>query len=341
MAGIVDLRSDTVTKPSKGMLEAMMKAEVGDDVFREDPTINMLEEKLASMFSQEAGLFCPSGTMTNQIALQVHTRPGDEVICSELAHIYLYEGAGMAKNSGLSARLLKGNKGRISASEIEANINPPDSHFPRTRLVALEDTSNKGGGSCYQFDEVMKIKGLCLKKGLGFHLDGARVFNALTVRNQSPSEYGRLFDSISICLSKGLGAPVGSVLLGSRDFIKEAHRSRKSFGGGMRQAGVLAAAGLYALEHNVALLGEDHKKAKRLKTSLEQNDLVLEIIDPETNIVIFQLKPGMNSADFCKLLKDRGILAMPFGPDKVRMVTHLDIKEEDIQYCEKMIPGIR
>jgi threonine aldolase len=323
------------------MLEAMMKAEVGDDVFREDPTINLLEEKLASMFSQEAGLFCPSGTMANQIALQVHTRPGDEVICSELAHIYLYEGGGMAKNSGLSARLLKGDKGRITASDVEANINPTDSHYPRTKLVALEDTSNKGGGSCYAFDEVMKIKGLCLKKSLGFHLDGARIFNALTVRNQSPSEYGRLFDSISICLSKGLGSPVGSVLLGNRDFIKEAHRSRKVFGGGMRQAGILAAAGIYALEHNVALLSEDHKKAKRLKAALELNDLVLEIIDPETNIVIFQLKPGTHSADFCKLLKDRGILALPFGPDKVRMVTHLDIKEEDILHCEKMIPGIR
>jgi len=341
MSKLIDLRSDTVTKPTEGMLNAMMKAEVGDDVFREDPTINALEEKLASMFSQEAGLFCPSGTMTNQIAMQVHTRPGDEVICSELAHIYLYEGAGMAKNSGLSAKLLTGDNGRISASDIESNINPSDSYYPRTKLISIEDTCNKGGGSCYQSSEVMKIRGLSIKKKLGFHLDGARVFNALLFRNQSPGEYGRLFDSISICLSKGLGAPVGSVLLGNRDFIKEAHRARKAFGGGMRQAGILAAAGLYALDHNVALLHEDHLRAKRLASALLGNTQVASVIEPQTNIVIFQLIEGVTSDLFCKKLQERGILALPFGKDKVRFVTHLSLKEEDIKYCEQMLSGIR
>ena len=335
-----DLRSDTVTRPSKEMLTAMMQAETGDDVFGEDPTVKALEELLALMFGKEAGLFCPSGTMSNQIAIQTHTRPGDEVICSELAHIYLYEGGGMAKNSGVSGRLLSGDRGRINASDISAAINPPDSHYARTRLVSIEDTCNKGGGSCYVPSEVARIASLCREKGLLFHLDGARIFNALVRRDQSSEDYGKYFDSISVCLSKGLGTPAGSVLLGSRDFIKEAHRSRKSLGGGMRQVGILAAAGLYALKHNIARLCEDHEHAQRLAKAIANNPNVQEVVEPETNIVIFRLISGVNSLEFVNRLSNQGIAALPFGPDKVRFVSHLDLSERAILYCEEVLPTI-
>lgn len=333
-----DLRSDTVTRPSREMLECMMRAETGDDVFGEDPTVKALEVRLANMFGKEAGLFCPSGTMSNQIAIQVHTRPGDEVICSELAHIYLYEGGGMAKNSGVSVRLLNGDKGRINASDVALAINPPDSHYARTRLVSIEDTCNKGGGSCYDPSEVSRISALCREKGLGFHLDGARVFNALIHRNQRAEEYGIHFDSISVCLSKGLGTPAGSVLLGSREFIKEAHRSRKSMGGGMRQVGILAAAGLFALDHNLSLLRNDHENASKLARSIAQNPSVESVIEPETNIVIFRLSASVTSAEFVSRLSAAGIAALPFGPDKVRFVSHLDLSDKAIAYCEAMLP---
>lgn len=330
---MIDLRSDTVTRPTREMYEAMMNAPVGDDVFGEDPTINMLQFRAAEMFGKEAALFCPSGTMTNQIAIQVHCSPGDEVICSELAHIYLYEGGGIAKNAGASVRLLKGDKGRISPLDIEKNINPPDSHYPRTSLVAVEDTCNKGGGSCYSFEDLEQISQLSRKNGLAFHLDGARVFNAIVKEGHDMLSYGKLFDSISICLSKGLGAPVGSVLLGSAEFIKEAHRIRKGMGGGMRQAGIVAAAGLYALENYVDRLAEDHEKAKKLADTLETCSYVREVVTPETNIVIFSLKEGIFSGDVVTALGKVGVSTLPFGPEMIRFVTHYDVSMEEIDKC--------
>ena len=242
-----ELRSDTFTKPTPNMLTAMMNAAVGDDVFGEDPSINALEQMAANMFGMEAALFCPSGTMTNQIAINVHTQPGDEVICEEGSHIYFYEGGGIGKNSGCQARLIKGNRGQITAAQIAEVINPDDVHRARTRLVSLENTCNRGGGSCYNLNEIAEIQNLCNAHGLSLHLDGARLMNAIVAQNEDPLTYGKLFHSISLCLSKGLGAPVGSVLLGSKEFIKEARRVRKVMGGGMRQAGVIAAAGLVAL----------------------------------------------------------------------------------------------
>ena len=247
---IIDLRSDTVTKPTPAMLKAMVSAKVGDDVFGEDPTINELERLSADMFGMEAGLFCPSGTMTNQIAIKCHTQPGDEVICDESAHVYQYEGGGIAFNSSASVKLLYGDRGRINAEQVKAAINPDDSHKSRTSLVCLENTSNRGGGSCYNFSEIKAIKKVCTENSLILHLDGARLWNALIAKKETPKQYGEVFDSVSICLSKGLGCPVGSVLVGNKDFIKKARRIRKVLGGGMRQAGVLAAAGIYGLQNN-------------------------------------------------------------------------------------------
>ncbi len=261
---MIDLRSDTVTRPSGAMLSAMMGTAVGDDVFGDDPTVNKLESMIAGMFGMESALFCPSGTMTNQLAINVHTRPGDEVICHRYSHVYYYEGGGMMRNSGVSVCLLDGPRGLITAEEVERNINPEDIHRPVTSLVEVENTMNKGGGSCYQFEELERIAAVCRKYGLKFHLDGARLFNAIAVTGEPPEKYGGLFDSVSICLSKGLGAPVGSLLLGNKEFIKQARRVRKAFGGGMRQAGYLAAAGIYALENNIGRLKIDHQRAKFL-----------------------------------------------------------------------------
>ncbi len=261
---IIDFRSDTVTKPGAGMMEAMMKAKVGDDVFGEDPSINELETMTAAMFGMEAALYCPSGTMTNQIAIKCHTQPGDEVICDESSHVYQYEGGGIAFNSGASVKLLNGDKGRITAEQVLAAIQPDDAHRPHTSLVSLENTSNRGGGSCYDLEEIKKIKAVCAEKKLAFHLDGARLWNALVAKNETPKQYGEAFDSISVCLSKSLGCPVGSLLLGKKDLVKKARRIRKVFGGGMRQAGFLAAAGIYALQNNIERLSEDHKHAKQI-----------------------------------------------------------------------------
>src|SRR5262245_28192988 len=269
MPEMIDIRSDTVTQPTREMLEAMLQAQVGDDVFGEDPTVNALQEKAADLFGKEAALFCPSGTMSNQIGIKIHTQPGDEVICDELAHVYLYEGGGIAANSGASVRLLKGVNGRFTAEQVRQNINRrDDSHLPWTRVVAIENTVNKGGGSTWDLAEIERIRGVCNEYDLALHLDGARLFNAIVARNQSPRDYGRLFHTISICLSKGLGAPAGSLLLGSREFIARAHRYRKLMGGGMRQAGYIAAAGLFALKHNIQRLHEDHAKAKALGAEL-------------------------------------------------------------------------
>jgi len=322
---LIDFRSDTVTKPTPAMLDAMMTAAVGDDVFGEDPSINTLEERSAALFGMEAGLFCPSGTMTNQIAIKCHTQPGDEVICDTDAHIYQYEGGGIAFNAGASVRLLTGDRGRITATQVKAGINPDDVHRARTSLVCLENTSNRGGGSCYDFAEIEKIGAFCREHQLALHLDGARLFNALVAKKESPVQYGNIFDSISICLSKSLGCPVGSVLLGKKDFIKKARRVRKVFGGGMRQAGFIAAAGIYALEHHIDRLQEDHDHAIAIAASLQGKSFVKMVLPVETNIIIFELQEDGAAPALVARLKEQHILAYAIAPNRVRLVVHLDI----------------
>jgi threonine aldolase len=337
---IIDLRSDTLTKPTPAMRQAMIDAEVGDDVFQEDPTVNALQEFGANMFGMEAALYCSSGTQTNQIAISVHTRPGDEVICSSLAHVYLYEGGGIAQNAGASVRLINTERGMFSAADVAANINADDAHYPRTTLVCVENTMNKGGGAIYNLDEIKRISALCNERSLQLHCDGARLFNALQATGTSAKEFGAHMHSISICLSKGLGAPVGSLLLGSKDFIYRAHRRRKNFGGGMRQAGIIAAAGLYALQHNVSRLQEDHARAQALKNILEKCSWVKGFLPVETNIVIIQLNDGLNSADVVNALREQQILCFGFGPDKVRLVTHLDFNDDHLNAFSERVMKI-
>ena len=334
---ILDFRSDTVTKPSKEMMEFMFNAPVGDDVFEEDPTINELEQFGADMFGMEAGLYCSSGTQTNQVAIKVHTSPGDEVICHEEAHIYRYEGGGMARNCQVSARFLRGNEGRINPLEIEDNINPDNLHYPVTTLVCIEDTANRGGGTIYDFNDIKEISKICKKNNLKLHLDGARVFNALAKNGTTPLEYGKQFDSISICLSKGLGAPVGSLLIGTKAFIKDARRVRKYFGGGMRQAGIIAAGGLYALKRNINRLKDDHRRAKEVESILAEQDWVKEVIPVQTNIVVGILKDPKQQHAIIQELKDKGILVIDFGLGKIRLTTHLDITDEHVEYLQKVI----
>jgi len=326
---IVDLRSDTVTLPSETMMEAMMSAAVGDDVFGEDPTVIALQNYAADLFGKEAALFCPSGTMTNQIAIKVHTRPGDELICDVNSHIYNYEGGGISANSAVQAKLLIGDEGRLNAELIESNINADLDWLTKTSLVCLENTVNRAGGSFYKNEQIKPIYDLCKTKNLKLHLDGARIFNALTETNERPADTGKYFDSISICLSKGLGAPVGSLLLGDKNFIKEARRVRKLFGGGMRQAGILAAAGLYALQNNVMRLKEDHLKAKQIEQALIGLPFVESVLPVYTNIVIFNLdKKIITGEAFEKQLSDQGIKISAFGKQTIRMVTHLDFTNE-------------
>lgn len=329
---MIDFRSDTVTKPSKEMLEAMISASVGDDVFSEDPTVNELQEFAADYFGKEAALFCSSGTQTNQIAINVHVTPGGEVICHEESHIYKYEGGGIARNSGASVRLLQGDRGRLNVESIAKWINNPDDvHFPLTQLVSLEDTANRGGGALYDFEEIRKIKAFCVENKFPLHLDGARVMNALVETGIDPRVYASEFDSISICLSKGLGAPVGSLLLGSKDFIKQARRVRKVFGGGMRQAGIIAAGGLYALKNNVERLKDDHRRAKQLESTLNQLTWIKEVVPVETNIVVTILKDASTRDLIIQKLKEENILIMAFGEGMLRMVTHLDNSDADIE----------
>ena len=339
---IIDLRSDTVTKPTPAMLEAMMAAAVGDDVFGEDPTVNALEEKTAAIFGHEAGLFCPSGTMTNQIAINVHTSPGDEVICSELSHIYLYEGGGVARNSGASVRLLPGKDGRISLQQVAASINDPEAvYLPLTSMVSVEDTTNRGGGAVYSVEVLKELSDFCRGRGLAFHNDGARVFNALAENNTPAIEYGKLFDSISVCLSKGLGAPVGSVLVGSCSFVKKARRVRKVLGGGMRQAGYLAAAGIYALDHHVERLREDHLQAKQCAEALAKQSWVADVLPVSTNIIVFE--PSVPREDILQPLQQADVYALPFGDRGIRMVFHLDVSpqmvEKLLQFIARLEPG--
>ena len=332
MNQIIDLRSDTVTKPTKGMLDAMFSAKVGDDVFGDDPTINKLQNKAAEMFAMEAALFCPSGTMTNQIAIKVHTKPGDEVICEQGSHVYRYEGGGIGFNSGSSVRLIQGDRGRITSKQVRENFNnPQDPHLPLSRLVVAENTANRGGGSCYELSELQAISEVCTDLGLGFHLDGARLFNALVKTGITPKQVGSVFDSVSICLSKGLGAPVGSLLLGSFDFISQGRRVRKVFGGGMRQAGYLAAAGIYALDQHINRLKEDHNRAQVIGNTLESCSFVKDILPIETNIVIFTLQDDVKDSEFLQKLKNDNIWAVGFGPQTIRFVTHLDFTDEMLQ----------
>jgi len=325
---IIDLRSDTVTLPTKAMQEAMFKAKVGDDVFGEDETINSLEKIGAAIFGMEAAIFCPSGTMTNQIAIKINSNAPGEVICDETAHIYKYEGGGIGFNAGLASKLLKGNRGRLTAEMIEKAINPDDIHLPETQLVSLENTSNRGGGSIYSIDEIKKITTLCTNKGLKLHLDGARIFNALVETNYTAKDIGQQFDTISICLSKGLGAPVGSLLLGSNIAIKKARRIRKLYGGGMRQAGFLAAAGIYALENNVNRLKEDHQRAQQLGITLQNCSYVKSVLPVDTNIVVFEVVANIDSASIINKLATKNIKVMAFGPQQIRMVTHLDFNDD-------------
>lgn len=330
-----DFRSDTVTRPTPAMLAAMMAAPVGDDVFGEDPTVNALEQKAASLFGMEAALFCASGTMTNQLAIRTHVRPGDEVICDQLSHVYLYEGGGIAVNALASVALLAGERGKLTPDLIAPAINnPADVHRPISRLVCLENTVNKGGGAYYTVPEIAAIRQLCDERGLALHLDGARLFNALVETGDAPEAYGRLFHSISICLSKGLGCPVGSLLLGSGTFIAQARRFRKLMGGGWRQAGFLAAAGIYALDHHVERLKVDHSRARQLGQILAQQPEVVEVFPVDTNIVIVRLTDGLSSAEYVDRLAQRGIKAVSFGPQLVRFVTHLDLTDADMAAFE-------
>ena len=325
---IIDYRSDTVTKPTPAMMEAMMKAKVGDDVFGEDPSINELESMAAAMFGMESSIFCPSGTMTNQIAIKCHTQPGDEVICDESSHVYQYEGGGIASNSGASVKLLYGDFGRITSEQVKGAIQPDDAHRAHTSLVSLENTSNRGGGSCYDFDEIKKIQAVCKENKLAFHLDGARLWNALVAKNESPKQYGEAFDSISICLSKSLGCPVGSLLVGNKDFIKKARRVRKAFGGGMRQAGFFAAAGIYALQNNIERLAEDHAHTKQIGDAIAKKEFVKTVLPVETNIIIFELKEEITAQELVSKLKEQSILGYAISPNRIRLVVHLDISKE-------------
>lgn len=337
---IIELRSDTFTKPTAAMLDVIARARVGDDVFGEDPSVNELEDKASQLFGKEAAMFCPSGTMSNQIAIKVHTQPGDEVICEQQAHVYIYEGGGIAFNSGSQVKAILGNRGRIKAEQVAAAINPDDVHKARTSLVCLENTSNRGGGSCYNWEDILAIRELCQAEGLKLHLDGARLFNALVATGQTPEQYGEAFDSISICLNKGLGCPIGSILLGSSEFIRKARRIRKVLGGGMRQAGFMAAAGIYALDHHISRLQEDHQHALLLANAFRQKDFVGTIMPVETNIFIFEVAGRFTAAALVDKLKQHEIYCMAISPTQVRMVTHLDVSPAMIQQVVSLVNGL-
>ncbi|RZJ80826.1 MAG: threonine aldolase [Flavobacterium sp.] len=336
----IDFRSDTVTKPTAGMLDAMMSAKVGDDVFGEDPTVNELEKKLADMFNMEAALFCPSGTMSNQIAIKCFTNPMDEVICDQTAHVYRYEGGGIAYNSLASVRLLNGERGILTPEMIEPEINDDNIHYPNSSLVVLENTVNKGGGKCYNLSQIEPIHHLCALKGLKLHLDGARLFNALVATGDEAKAYGKYFHGISICLSKGLGAPVGSVFLSSKETIQKATKIRKVLGGGMRQAGFLAAAGIYALDHHVNRLADDHAHAKALALALSEANFVSSVMPVETNIVLFDVTPNYKVEQVIKALEAKGIFCNSTSTKTIRFVTHLDITatmvDEAVEIIKKM-----
>ena len=337
----IDLRSDTVTKPTEGMMQAIINAEVGDDVYKEDPTVNKLERKLADMFGMDEALFFPTGSMANQAAIKLHTQPAEQLICDKWAHVFNYEGGGASFNSGVSCKLVDGHRGMITAAQVEENINPPDFyHSPLTTLVCLENTTNKGGGACYDFEEIKKIRKVCDEHNLGLHLDGARLFNALVATKEDPKDYGKIFDTISVCLSKGLGTPLGTVLIGNKEVMKNAMRVRKVLGGGMRQIGFMAAAGIYALDNHVNRLADDHKRASEIGRTLKEQDYIGEVEPVETNIVIFYLKDPSNEEAFMDALKKENIRISNMGQGKLRVVTHLDYSEEMHQRFLKVLRGI-
>lgn len=336
---MIDLRSDTVTKPTPEMLEFMMAAKVGDDVFRDDPTTLELESLGAGLFGKEAALFCASGTMSNQIAIHVHTRPGDEMICHENAHVYRYEGGGMASNSGVSPKLVNSPTGLMEAMDIPDLINPDDPHYPKTVLVSIEDTANRAGGIFYDMNEIQKISKICRENKLVLHVDGARIFNALTETGVTPREYGQFVDTLSVCLSKGLGAPAGTLLIGNSEFIRHAIRVRKVFGGGMRQTGYYAAAGIFALQHNIQRLKEDHVRAKRIAKALEKIPWVTSVLPVKTNIILAEIDQKLNVVEAVHRLQLHGIGCLAFGKTRIRMVTHLGITDADVEYIENLKIG--
>lgn len=325
----IDLRSDTVTKPTKGMLQAIMNAEVGDDVYKEDPTVNKLEKYVANLFGMDEALFFPTGSMSNQAAIKLHTQPAEQLICDKWAHVFNYEGGGASFNSGVSCKLVDGHRGMITAKQVEENINPPDFyHSPLTTLVCLENTTNKGGGACYDFEEIKKIRSVCDKHNLGLHLDGARLMNAIVAKKENPKDYGNVFDTLTICLSKGMGTPLGTVLLGKKELMNNAMRVRKVLGGGMRQIGFMAAAGLYAFENHIERLEEDHKKALEIATILSEQSYVKEVEPTETNIVIFYLQENLSEETFMNDLQSQDIIISNMGQGKLRIVTHLDYTDD-------------
>ncbi len=326
---IIDLRSDTVTKPTEGMMDAIMQARTGDDVFKEDPTANELEQRFCDLFGMDYALFFPTGTMANQAAIKLHTQPGDQIICDTWSHIFNYEAGGAAFNSGVSCKLIDGHRGMITAEQVERSINPPDFyHSPLTKLVELENTTNKGGGACYDLNEIKRIKKVCDTHGLSFHLDGARLMNALVAKGEDPKDYGSIFDTISVCLSKGLGTPLGTVLMGNKEIMEKSIRIRKIFGGGMRQIGFMAAAGIYALDHHVDRMKEDHQRASEIASILKGLDFIHEVEPTETNIVIFYLIDGIPENRFMNDLSNKNIRISSMGEGKLRIVTHLDYTSE-------------
>lgn len=339
MNKFIDLRSDTVTKPSPAMRQAMATADVGDDVFGEDPTVNRLQERVAEFLGKEAALFVPSGTMGNEIAVKCHTRPGDEVICESGCHIFNFESGAAPFLSGVQFRPIQGRRGMITAEQVEQAINPPLDHFPRTSLITLENTHNSAGGTVFPLNEMERLYTLARKRNFKLHLDGARIWNASAASGVSEKEYARFCDSISVCFSKGLGAPVGSAVAGSREFITEAHRLRKLFGGGMRQVGILAAAALYALDHNLERLQEDHRHARLLAEALASiPGIKLDRDAVQTNIVIFDAaETGRAVAEILQQLKEKGVLVVPFGGTRIRAVTHLDVNQKDIEVAVRVI----
>ncbi|TVZ51757.1 threonine aldolase family protein [Dokdonia sp. Hel_I_53] len=338
----IDLRSDTLTKPTNEMLSFMMKAEVGDDVYKEDPTVNMLEEKLASMFGMDSALYFPTGSMANQAAIKMHTQPGEQLIADKYAHVYNYEGGGVSFNSGVSCKLIDGHRGMITAPQVEAAINPPDFyHSPLTSLVCLENTTNKGGGACYDLEEIKKIKQVCNTHGLGLHLDGARLWNAIVATDSKATDFGELFDTISVCLSKGLGAPMGSVLIGKKPLMDKAMRVRKVLGGGMRQMGYMAAAGLYALEHHIDRMAIDHKRAQELGALLANTDFVSNVEPMDTNILIFNLKKEVDQNVFTSQLLSNDIYISDMGQGKLRIVTHYDYSQDAHDYLMNFLKNLK
>ncbi len=339
---LIDLRSDTVTQPCPGMREAMARAEVGDDVNGDDPTVIRLQEKMAGLLRMESGLFVPSGTMSNAVAVRTHTQPGDEIIAEEHSHLYVYEGGGYAALSGCSIGLVPGHHGLVHPEEVKKRIRKAEgsrSHFPNASLICLENTSNRGGGTCYTLDTLNEIGKIAREHDCRMHLDGARLFNAVVATGNRASELVAMFDSVSVCLSKGLGAPVGSVLVGSRSFIDQAHRWRKMFGGGMRQSGILAAAGLYALEHNLNRLKDDHDHARKLAGNLQAIEgLRISMDSVESNMVYVHTEAS--AVKWQQELEEQGVLCFALGENSLRLVTHLHIDEEKVERASEVFAGI-